>query len=198
MNCTFSIISSNVQIMVLAILYNGIIEGIHTTKEVIIMYLVNALIVLAIMALVIPAVLFVAYVIGAATLPPIFDAVNNATPAPAKFQRQKEVFDAYQYITNNHKNLRGHYIWDVQEQYNLSRNEAILRMISEDCNDMGIQINYAYASMLTGVDLDNELRANAKKYQLGFTYETKPLPGQTALAREEASAKLAAEKETAK
>lgn len=159
------------------------------------MYLVNALIVLAIMALVIPAVLFVAYVIGAATLSPIFNAVNNATPTPAKFQRQKEVFDAYQYITNNHRNLRGHYIWDVQEQYNLTRNEAILRMISEDCQDMGIQMNYAYASMLTGVDLDNELRANAKKYQLDFTYETKPLPGQTALTREEAAAKLAAEKE---
>ena len=52
----------------------------------------------------------------------------------------------------------------------------MLRMIAEDCNDMGIQMNYAYASMLTGVDLDNELRANAKKYRLGFTYETKPLP----------------------
>ena len=62
---------------------------------------------------------------------------------------------------------------------------------------MGIQMNYAYASMLTGVDLDNELRANAKKYRLGFTYETKPLPGQTALTREDA-AKLAAEKENAK
>ena len=69
-------------------------------------------------------------------------------------------------------------------------------MIAEDCHDMGIQMNYAYASMLTGVDLDNELRANAKKYQLGFTYETKPLPGQTALTREEAAAKLAAKKET--
>ena len=162
------------------------------------MYLANALIVLAIMALVIPAVLFGAYVIGAATLPPIFSAVTNATPTPAKFQRQKEVFDAYQYITNNHRNLRGHYIWDVQEQYNLTRNEAILRMISEDCNDMGIQMNYAYASMLAGIDLDNELRANAQKYKLGFTYETKPLPGQTTLTREEAAAKLAAEKEIAK
>ena len=159
------------------------------------MYLVNALIVLVIMALVIPSVLFIAYVISAAVLPPIFDAANNATPTPAKFQRQKEVFDAYQYITNNHKNLRGHYIWDVQEQYNLTRNEAILRMISEDCNDMGIQMNYAYASMLTGVDLDNELRANAQKYQLGFSHETKPLPGQVALTRKEAAAKLAAEKE---
>lgn len=159
------------------------------------MYLANALIVLAIMALVIPAVLFAAYIIGAATLPPIFNAVNNATP-PAKFQRQKEVFDAWQYITNNHRNLRGHYTWDIQRQYNLSYDEAVLRMISEDCNDMGIQMNYAYASMLTGVDLDNELRANAQKYQLDFTYETKPLPGQTALTREEAAAKLAAKKET--
>ena len=160
------------------------------------MYLANALIVLAIMALVIPAVLFVAYIIGAATLPPIFNAVNNATPTPAKFQRQKEVFDAWQYITNNHHNLRGHYTWDVQKQYNLSYNEAMLRLISEDCNDMGIKMNYAYASMLTGVDLDNDLRANAQKYQLDFTYETKPLPGQTALTREEAAAKLAAKKET--
>ena len=42
------------------------------------MYLANALIVLAIMALVIPTVLFAAYIIGAATLPPIFNAVNNA------------------------------------------------------------------------------------------------------------------------
>ena len=162
------------------------------------MYLVNALIVLAIMALVIPVVLFVAYIIGAATLPPIFNAVNNATPTPAKFQRQKEVFDAWQYIMTHHHNLRGHYIWDVREKSNLTQNEAMLRLISEDCNDMGIQMNYAYASMLTGVDLDNELRANAKKYQLGFTYETKPLPGQTALTREEAAAKLAAEKENAK
>lgn len=184
--------------MVLTIMYNEIIKGTHTTKEVIHMYLVNALIVLAIMALVIPAVLFVAYVIGAATLPPIFNAVNNATPTPAKFQRQKEVFDAYQDITNTHHNLRGHYIWDVEKEYGLSRNEAVLHMIAEDCQDMGIQMNYAYASMLTGVNLDNELRANAKKYQLGFTYETKPLPGQTALTREEATAKFAAEKETAK
>lgn len=60
------------------------------------MYLANAFIVLVIMALVIPAVLFIAYKIGAAILPPIFDAVNNATPTPAKFQRQKEVFDAWQ------------------------------------------------------------------------------------------------------
>lgn len=163
-----------------------------------IMYLANALIVLAIMALVIPAVLFAAYIIGAATLPPIFNAVNNVTPTPARFQRQKEVFDAWQYITNNHRNLHGHYVWDVKKQYNLSYNEAVLRMIAEDCDDMGIQMNYAYASMISGVDLDNELRANAKKYQLGFTYETKPLPGQTALTREEAAAKLAAEKENAK
>lgn len=159
------------------------------------MYLANALIVLAIMALVIPTVLFAAYIIGAATLPPIFNAVNNATSTPAKFQRQKEVFDAWQYITNNHRNLRGHYIWDVEKAYNLTQNEAMLRLISEDCNDMGIQMNYAYASMLTGVDLDNELQANAQKYQLDFTYETKPLPGQTALTREEAAAKLAAKKE---
>lgn len=162
------------------------------------MYLANALIVLAIMALVIPVVLFVAYIIGAATLPPIFNAVNNATQTPAKFQRQKEVFDAWQYIMTHHHNLRGHYIWDVRGKYNLTQNEAMLRLISEDCNDMGIQMNYAYASMLTGVDLDNELRANAKKYQLGFTYETKLLPGQTALTREEAAAKLAAERENAK
>lgn len=162
------------------------------------MYLANALIVLAIMALVIPTVLFAAYIIGAATLPPIFNAVNNATPTPAKFQRQKEVFDAWQYIMTHHRNLRGHYIWDVEKAYNLTQNEAMLRLISEDCNDMGIQMNYAYASMLTGVDLDNELRANAQKYQLhfNFTYETKPLPGQTALTREEAAAKLAAKKET--
>ena len=47
------------------------------------MYLANALIVLAIMALVIPAVLFAAYIIGAATLPPIFNAVNaRQIPAP--------------------------------------------------------------------------------------------------------------------
>ena len=98
----------------------------------------------------------------------------------------------------HHHNLRGHYIWDVREKYNLTQNEAMLRLISEDCNDMGIQMNYAYASMLTGVALDNELCANAKKYQLDFTYETKPLPGQTALTREEAAAKLAAEKENTK
>ena len=176
--------------MVLTTMYNKIIEG------GMIMYLANALIVLAIMALVIPAVLFAAYIIGAATLPPIFNAVNNATPTPAKFQRQKEAFDAWQYIMTHHHNLRGHYIWDVREKYNLTQNEAMLRLISEDCNDMGIQMNYAYASLLTGVDLDNELRANAKKYQLDFTYETKPLPGQTALTREEAAAKLAAKKET--
>ncbi len=112
------------------------------------MYLANALIVLAIMALAIPVVLFVAYIIGAATLPPIFNAVNNATPTPAKFQRQKEVFDAWQYIMTHHHNLRGHYIWDVREKYNLTQNEAMLRLISEDCNDMGIQMNYAYASIL--------------------------------------------------
>lgn len=162
------------------------------------MYLANALIILIIMALVIPGVLFVAYVIGAAVLPPIFDAVNNATPTPAKFQRQKEVFDSWQYIMTHHRNLRGHYIWDVEKEYNLTQNEAMLRLISEDCQDMGIQMNYAYASMLTGVDLENELRANAKKYQLGFTYETKPLPSQTALPPEEAVAKLAVEKENAK
>ena len=102
------------------------------------MYLANALIVLAIMALVIPAVLFVAYKIGATIFPPIFNAVNNATPTPAKFQRQKEVFDAWQYIMTHHHNLRGHYIWDVREKYNLTQNEAMLRLISEDCNDMGI------------------------------------------------------------
>ena len=102
------------------------------------MYLANALIVLAIMALVIPAVLFAAYIIGAATLPPIFNAVNNATPTPTKFQRQKEVFDAWQYIMTHHHNLRGHYIWDVEKAYNLTQNEAMLRLISEDCNDMGI------------------------------------------------------------
>ena len=74
------------------------------------MYLANALIVLAIMALVIPAVLFAAYIFGAATLPPIFNAGNKATPTPAKFQRQKEVFDTWQYIMTHHHNLRGHYI----------------------------------------------------------------------------------------
>ncbi len=73
------------------------------------MYLANALIVLAIMALVIPAVLFAAYIIGAATLPPIFNAVNNATPTPAKFQRQKEVFDAWQYIMT-HQSARPLYL----------------------------------------------------------------------------------------
>lgn len=96
----------------------------------------------------------------------------------------------------HHHNLRGNYIWDVREKYNLTQNEAMLRLISEDCQDMGIQMNYAYASMLTGVDLDNELRANTQKYMLDFTYETKSLPGQTALTREEATSKLTAEKET--
>ena len=97
------------------------------------MYLVNALIVLAIMALVIPAVLFAAYIIGAATLPPIFNAVNNATPTPTKFQRQKEVFDAWQYIMTHHHNLRGHYIWDVREKYNLTQNE-LLPGTSDNCD----------------------------------------------------------------
>ena len=122
------------------------------------MYLANALIVLAIMALVIPAVLFVAYIIGAATLPPIFNAVNNVTPTPARFQRQKEVFDAWQYITNNHRNLHGHYVWDVKKQYNLSYNEAVLRMIAEDCQDMGIQMNYAYSHCLNSSPIRSDIQ----------------------------------------
>ena len=52
------------------------------------MYLANALIVLAIMALVIPAVLFAAYIIGAATLLPIFNAVNNARPPNSSARRK--------------------------------------------------------------------------------------------------------------
>ena len=122
------------------------------------MYLANALIVLAIMALVIPAVLFAAYIIGAATLPPIFNAGNNVTPTPARFQRQKEVFDAWQYITNNHRNLHGHYVWDVKKQYNLSYNEAVLRMIAEDCQDMGIQMNYAYSHCLNSSPIRSDIQ----------------------------------------
>ena len=84
----------------------------------------------------------------------------------------------------------------MREREHCTEKEAQLYMIFEDCQDMGIKMNIAYADRLTGVSDEQAQRAKFEKQfpTQQATYRTETLPGHTRLTREEVAAKYAAQK----
>jgi hypothetical protein len=138
--------------------------------------------------------------LGCMILPPIEKAIDDTAekiaPTPDRYKKQQEVWDSYIYIKDHRKNLRGTTIEEMRQRENCTEKEAQMYMIFEDCQDMGIKMNIAYADRLTGV---SEEQAQRAKFEKQFptqqaTYQTETLPGHTRLTREEVAAKYAAQK----
>lgn len=138
--------------------------------------------------------------LGCMILPPIEKAIDDTAekiaPTPDRYKKQQEVWDSYQYIKFNGKNLRGTTVEQMREREHCTEKEAQLYMIFEDCQDMGIKMNIAYADRLTGVSDEQAQRAKLEKQfpTQQATYETETLPGHTRLTREEVAAKYTAQK----
>lgn len=138
--------------------------------------------------------------LGCMILPPIEKAIDDTAekiaPTPDRYKKQQEVWDSYIYIKDHRKNLRGTTIEEMRQRENCTEKEAQMYMIFEDCQDMGIKMNIAYADRLTGV---SEEQAQRAKFEKQFptqqaTYQTETLPGHTRLTCEEVAAKYAAQK----
>lgn len=138
--------------------------------------------------------------LGCIILPPIEKAIDDTAekiaPTPDRYKKQQEVWDSYQYIKFHRKNLRGTTVEEMRKRENCTEKEAQLYMIFEDCQDMGIKMNIAYADRLTGASYEREQMAKINKQfpMQKATYETEALPGRTPLTREEVAAKYADKK----
>lgn len=126
----------------------------------------------------------------------IDDTAEKIAPTPDRYKKQQEVWDSYQYIKFHHKNLRGTTTEEMCKRENCTEKEAQMYMIFEDCQDMGIKMNIAYADRLTGASDEREQMARLEKQfpTQQATYQTETLPGHTRLTREEVAAKYAAQK----
>lgn len=138
--------------------------------------------------------------IGTVILGPVEKAIDDVsekiTPIPDRYKKQQEVWDSYIYIKDHRKNLRGTTVEEMRKRENCTEKEAQLYMIFEDCQDMGIKMNIAYADRLTGASYEREQMAKINKQfpMQKATYETEALPGRTPLTREEVAAKYADKK----
>ena len=138
--------------------------------------------------------------LGCMILPPIEKAIDDTAekiaPTPDRYKKQQEVWDSYQYIKFHHKNLRGTTTEEMCKRENCTEKEAQMYMIFEDCQDMGIKMNIAYADRLTGASDEREQMARLEKQfpTQQATYQTETLPGRTPLTREEVAAKYADKK----
>lgn len=138
--------------------------------------------------------------LGCMILPPIEKAIDDTAekiaPTPDRYKKQQEVWDSYIYIKDHRKNLRGTTVEEIRKRENCTEKEAQLYMIFEDCQDMGIKMNIAYADRLTGASYEREQMAKINKQfpMQKATYETEALPGRTPLTREEVTAKYADKK----
>lgn len=94
------------------------------------------------------------------------------------------------------QNLRGTTTEEMCKRENCTEKEAQMYMIFEDCQDMGIKMNIAYADRLTGASDEREQMARLEKQfpTQQATYQTETLPGRTRLTREEVAAKYTAQK----
>ena len=138
--------------------------------------------------------------LGCMILPPIEKAIDDTAeriaPTPDRYKKQQEVWDSYIYIKDHRKNLRGTTVEEMRKRENCTEKEAQLYMILEDCQDMGIKMNIAYADRLTGASYEREQMAKLEKQfpMQQATYQTETLPGRTPLTREEVAAKYADKK----
>lgn len=131
---------------------------------------------IAIAALIFAAVYVVAYGVA--------NAINKVLPDPDPNEglplcarKQQEVQDSWLAIAKNGHNLRGEYAFQVQQERHCSWSEAIYIMICHDCEDMGIQVNYAYAANVSGYSIEQLNRRSLEQYHVPGTWESKPLPG---------------------
>ena len=138
--------------------------------------------------------------LGCMILPPIQKAIDDTAekiaPTPDRYKKQQEVWDSYIYIKDHRKNLRGTTVEEMRKRENCTEKEAQLYMIFEDCQDMGIKMNIAYADRLTGASYEREQMAKLEKQfpMQQATYQTETLPCRTRLTREEVAAKYADKK----
>lgn len=128
--------------------------------------------------------------------------VRECAPEPKntvvqdRYSKQQEVWDSFQQIKFQKVNLRGTTLKQMMEEHpEYLPEEAMLWMIFEDCQDMGIQMNIPYADRLTNASYAREQHDKIQeKYKDRSTYKTQPLPGRTPLTREQVAAKYAAER----
>ena len=81
------------------------------------------------------------------------------------------------WIAHNGHNLRGEYAFQVQQKYHCSDAEANYIMVCHDCEDMGVQVNHAYAASVTGYDIEQLNRRSLDQYHALGTWVSQPLPG---------------------
>lgn len=100
---------------------------------------------------------------------------NEGLPMCAR--KQQEVMDSLMGIAHNGHNLRGEYAFQIQQKYHCSEAEADYIMVCHDCEDMGVQVNHAYAASVTGYDIEQLNRRSLDQYHALGTWESQPLPG---------------------
>ena len=92
-------------------------------------------------------------------------------------RKQQEVMDSLMGIAHNGHNLRGEYAFQIQQKYHCSEAEADYIMVCHDCEDMGVQVNHAYAASVTGYDIEQLNRRSLDQYHALGTWVSQPLPG---------------------
>ena len=127
-------------------------------------------------ALIFAAVYVVAYGIAKVALKVLPEPDPNEG-IPMCGRKQQEVMDSLMGIAHNGHNLRGEYAFQVQQKYHCSDAEANYIMVCHDCEDMGVQVNHAYAASVTGYDIEQLNRRSLDQYHALGTWVSQPLPG---------------------
>lgn len=127
-------------------------------------------------ALIFAAVYVIAYGIAKVALKVLPEPDPNEG-IPMCGRKQQEVMDSLMGIAHNGHNLRGEYAFQVQQKYHCSDAEANYIMVCHDCEDMGVQVNHAYAASVTGYDIEQLNRRSLDQYHALGTWVSQPLPG---------------------
>ena len=132
-------------------------------------------------AIVIAALIFAAtYVVSTSIAKAVLKVLPESDPnegLPMCARKQQEVMDSLMGIAHNGHNLRGEYAFQIQQKYHCSEAEADYIMVCHDCEDMGVQVNHAYAASVTGYSIEQLNRRSLDKYRVPGTWESQPLPG---------------------
>lgn len=132
-------------------------------------------------AIVIAALIFAAtYVVSTSIAKAVLKVLPESDPnegLPMCARKQQEVMDSLMGIAHNGHNLRGEYAFQIQQKYHCSEAEADYIMVCHDCEDMGVQVNHAYAASVTGYDIEQLNRRSLDQYHALGTWESQPLPG---------------------
>lgn len=132
-------------------------------------------------AILITTLLFAAtYVVSTSIAKAVLKVLPESDPnegLPMCARKQQEVMDSLMGIAHNGHNLRGEYAFQIQQKYHCSEAEADYIMVCHDCEDMGVQVNHAYAASVTGYDIEQLNRRSLDQYHALGTWESQPFPG---------------------